>query len=135
MSWNHVAHTPTLRRHPEELALLGAPRRATAPNDGEQHLGRLVGAVRALLPIADGPQRKVKPRRELFLRQVELLAQRAYGRHAASAGKLCVGCRRSIRVRKRGLMTLLFSHGIEGAPIAFWRLLRIELKSRDTSFF
>jgi len=32
-------------------------------------------------------------------------------------------------------MTLLFAQGVEGAPITFWRLLRIELKSRDTSFF
>jgi addiction module HigA family antidote len=32
--------------------------------------------MRALLPISHGPEREVEPRRELFLRQVQLLAQR-----------------------------------------------------------
>jgi hypothetical protein len=32
-------------------------------------------------------------------------------------------------------MTLVVAHGVEGAPTCLWRLLRIELKSRDTSFF
>src|SRR5271165_4679653 len=95
----------------------------------------LVGPVRALLPVPDSPQRQVKPRRELFLRQVHLLAQRADSRNTTSARKLCFGGWRSVQIRKHGLMTLLLSHGVEGAPIAFWRLLRLKLKSRDTSFF
>jgi hypothetical protein len=38
-------------------------------NDSEQHLCRLVGPMRALLPIAHSPEREMKPRREFFLRQ------------------------------------------------------------------
>jgi hypothetical protein len=57
-------------------------------DDGKQYLGRLVGAVRALLQISDRPEREAKPRCELFPHQVLLLAQRAYRRHTASAREL-----------------------------------------------
>jgi uncharacterized protein with HEPN domain len=60
-------------------------------NDCEQYLGRLVGTVRALLPISRGPEREVQPRCKLFLREVQLLAQRANSRHVASTRELRLG--------------------------------------------
>jgi len=39
-------------------------------NDGEQHLRRLVGPMRALLPIAHGAEREMKPRSEFFLSEL-----------------------------------------------------------------
>src|SRR5262249_55933451 len=104
-------------------------------DDGEQHLRGFVRAVRALLPISHSPKRKVEPRRELFLRQIQLLTPRAHTRNTSSTRKLRLGRGRSVRVRSSGSMALVFHHGVEGAPIAFWRLLRIEPKSRDTFFF
>src|SRR5882757_1628968 len=128
--------SPNYREDAKRLALKG-PRYSVRVfgDDGEQHLGRLVGAVRALLPISHGTEREVETRRKLFLRQVQLLAQRAHSRHATSAGKLRFRCRQSIWIRNGGTMTRLFAHRVEGAPIALWRLLRVELKSRDTSSF
>jgi hypothetical protein len=35
----------------------------------------------------------------------------------------------------RSVMALFLAHGVEGAPIGLRRLLRIEPKSRDVSFF
>ena len=59
---------------------------------------RLVGTVRALLPISHGPKREVKPSRELFLCQLQLRAQRTYRRHAASVrGRSRLFCIQSIR--------------------------------------
>src|ERR1700730_779138 len=91
--------------------------------------------MRALLPISHSPEREVEPRCELFLRQVQLLAQRTHSRHTPSTRKLRLGRWRRIRVRNSGATALLFAHGVEGAPIGLRGLLRIELKSRDTSFF
>src|SRR5258708_13899720 len=89
----------------------------------------------ALLPTSHSPEREVKPRRKLLLRQIQLLAQRPHGRHTASTRELGLGRWRSIRVRNSGSMTFLVAHGIEGPPICLWRLLRSEPKSRYTSFF
>src|ERR1700694_1869757 len=91
--------------------------------------------MRALLPISHSPEWEVEPRRKLFLRQIQPCAQRPHSRHAASARELRLGRGRSIGVRNSGTMARLFAHGVEGAPICLWRLLRIELKSRDTFFF
>jgi hypothetical protein len=91
--------------------------------------------MRALLPISHSPEREVEPRRKLFLRQIQPLAQRPHSWHTASTRKLSLGRWRSIRVRNSDSMTLLVAHCVEGTPICLWRLLRIELKSRDTSFF
>ena len=54
-------------------------------NNGEQHLRRLIRSMCALLPIAHGSERQVKPRGEFFLRQLQLLAQSRHRRHAARA--------------------------------------------------
>jgi MFS family permease len=67
-------------------------------NDREQHLGRLIGTVCALLPVSHGPEREVEPRRKLFLRQVQLLAERADSRHTTSARELRLGRWHSIWV-------------------------------------
>ena len=75
--------------------------------DRQQHLGRLVGTVRALLPIPHGAERQVKPRGEFLLRQVQPLTQRAHARHAPRAGKLRCGRRPRVRVRKRGAVAVL----------------------------
>ena len=52
-------------------------------NDSEQNLRRLIGPMGALLPIAHGPKREMKPRREFLLCQVQFLAQSCHRRHAA----------------------------------------------------
>src|ERR1700733_600434 len=91
--------------------------------------------MRALLPISHSPEWEVEPRRELFLRQIQLLAQRAHRRHAAHTRKLRLGCWRRIGVRNSGSVALLFAHCVEGTPVGLRRLPRIELKPRDISFF
>ena len=58
----------------------------------------------------------------------------ARGRHAATAGKLRLGRRRTIRVGERGPMALLLADGVEGLPVGLGRFYRIEPKSRDASF-
>src|SRR5467141_983378 len=87
--------------------------------------------MRALLPISHSPEREVKPRRKFFLRQIQLLAQRPHGQHTASTRELRLGRWRSIWVRSSGSMTFRVAHGVEGAPICLWRLLRIELTAVD----
>src|SRR5258708_28149267 len=89
----------------------------------------------ALLPISHSPEREVKPRRKLLLRQIQLLAQRPHGRHTTSTRELGLGRWRSIRVRNSGSMTFLVAHRVGRTPICLLRLLRIELKSHDTSLF
>jgi hypothetical protein len=63
--------------------------------------------MRPLLPISHSPEREVEPRRKLFRRQLQLLAQRPHSRHTSSTRKLRLGRWRSIRVRNSGSMTLL----------------------------
>src|SRR5690349_18639288 len=49
-------------------------------NHRQQYLRSLVGTVSSLLPVSYSPKRQVEPRREFFLGQIELLAQRANSR-------------------------------------------------------
>jgi hypothetical protein len=41
----------------------------------------------------------------------------------------------SLGICNRDSMTFFFAHRVDGAPIGFWRLVRIELKSRGIAFF
>src|SRR5258708_36021543 len=44
-------------------------------DDRYEYLRGLVGTMCALLPISHSPEREVKPRRKLLLRQIKLLGQ------------------------------------------------------------
>src|ERR1700730_3684203 len=104
-------------------------------NYSEQNLCRLIGPMGALLPIAHGPKREMKPRREFLLCQLQFLAQSGHRRHAARTSELSLAGWRTIRIGQRGAVALRLAHRIEGAPIALRRLLRIESKARNISFF
>jgi len=63
------------------------------------------------------------------------LTQRADIRLATGMRKLRLRGRGTIGIVKRGPVVLLLAHRVERAPVGLRRLLRIELKSRDISFF
>src|SRR5579872_3133881 len=89
----------------------------------------------ALFPISNSTEREVKTCGELFLRQLQPLAQGADRWNVASPRKLCLGCRLRVWIGKRCLMTFRLAHRIEGPPMGLRRFLGTELKLRDTSFF
>src|SRR5437588_4343877 len=88
----------------------------------------------ALFPISNCSQGKMEPGRELLLGELQLFPQSTDGRHAMCLCKLRRGSWRTVSIVHRGLMALLFSHGIEGAPIRLREPLRVQSIFRDISF-
>ena len=54
---------------------------------------------------------------------------RANARHTSSTREPCSGRGRSVWIRSGGSMMLLITHGVESAPIRFWRLMENGLVS------
>ena len=91
--------------------------------------------MRALLPVTDGAEGEAELRRELLLRQPELLTHCFGINHAPRALQLLGRCWQAIRIPVGCRPCVGLRHTIELGPIGLGRVQRIKLEFRGSAFF